>query len=166
MAETEPEVARLEESLRQCRLELAAVREEQETWAERTAVLERAERRLAELSRALDEHLTATERATEGLRGWLKRRVVPGAPAPEELDELRRIRSSPLFDGAWYLREYPDVARSGMSPALHYLRHGAAERRDPGPDFDAREYAAAHPQLGRGTNLLLHYQASVPGAAQ
>jgi hypothetical protein len=166
MADTEPDVTRLEESLRQCRAELATLRAEQETWGERIAPLELAERRLRELAGALDEHLTDVEHVTPGLKGWLKRRVAAGSPAPDEVGDLAKIRSSPLFDGTWYLQQYPDVVRSGLSPALHYLRHGAAQRKDPGPHFDARAYLKEHPDLPRRVNPLLHYQASVPGVAQ
>jgi hypothetical protein len=167
MADTEPDADRLAESLRRCRLELAAVREEYETQAERLAPLEDAERRLRDLSTALDQHLTAAERVTPGVKGWIKRRVGGApAPAPDEVDAVERIRTSPLFDGAWYLQQYPDVVRSRMSPALHFLRHGAAERKDPGPNFDVRAYLRENPDLPRGTNPLLHYQANVPGVAR
>jgi len=166
MVDTQPDVASLEDSLRQCRLEHAALREEQETWAEHIAPLEEAEKRFEALTVALDERLAATDRATPGLRGWLKRRILPESPTPSEVAGLAKIRSSPLFDGAWYLRHYPDVAATGLSPALHYLRHGGPQRRDPGPNFDARGYAQAHPELPRRGNPLLHYQASVPGIAR
>ncbi len=35
--------------------------------------------------------------------------------------ELQEFRASGAFDEQWYLREYPDVAMSGLDPALHYL---------------------------------------------
>lgn len=44
---------------------------------------------------------------------------------------VRDLIGSGLFDGAWYLREYPDVARSGMDPALHYVMFGRDEGRAP-----------------------------------
>lgn len=34
-------------------------------------------------------------------------------------------------DSDFYLREYPDVARSPISPDHHYVRHGALEGRVP-----------------------------------
>ncbi len=44
----------------------------------------------------------------------------------------------PLFDGKIYLERYPDVARDGANPLLHYLAHGGlgAERRIPHALFD------------------------------
>lgn len=40
---------------------------------------------------------------------------------------IRLIRRSGLFDDAWYLKENPDVATSGIDPARHYLLHGWLE---------------------------------------
>ncbi|MEO9324923.1 hypothetical protein ABFT23_15620 [Nocardioides sp. C4-1] len=88
-----------------------------------------------------------------------------GPPTPEESADLDRLRSSPLFDGAWYLQRYPRVIRTGLSPALHYLRRGAAQRKDPGPHFDAAAYHQANPDLPDTVNALLHYLDHVPGVA-
>lgn len=35
------------------------------------------------------------------------------------------------FDSAWYLRQYPDIAASGVDPWRHFFRHGYAEGRLP-----------------------------------
>jgi hypothetical protein len=68
------------------------------------------------------------------------------------------VRASPLFDGDWYLQHYPDVAAASVDPALHYVMHGAAERRQPGPQFNAARYLSANPDVAlSGTNPLLHY---------
>ena len=48
-----------------------------------------------------------------------------------ELSSDQSLRT--LFDADWYLAQYEDVARSGLDPLAHYLKHGAAEGRDPGP---------------------------------
>ena len=68
-------------------------------------------------------------------------------PTDEEQRELELIRSSPLFDAAWYLRHYHDVVRSGEEPALHFLRHPTRPIRAPGPDFDTARYLDAHPEV-------------------
>jgi GT2 family glycosyltransferase len=74
------------------------------------------------------------------------------------LNRRDRIASSPLFDGDWYLSQYPDVAGSGLAPALHYALFGAVERRNPGPRFDAGDYFARNPDvLKAGVNPLIHY---------
>jgi hypothetical protein len=79
-----------------------------------------------------------------------------------EQETLRRhvelLTASELFDGNWYLAAYPDVAASGMDPAQHYLRYGAAEGRNPGPRFSTRTYLERYPDVARaGMNPLLHY---------
>lgn len=49
---------------------------------------------------------------------------------------LRRLSESGLFDAAWYASAHPDVAASGMDPAVHFLRYGRLLRRAAGPGFD------------------------------
>jgi hypothetical protein len=64
----------------------------------------------------------------------------------------------PLFDPAFYLRKYPDVAAAGVNPLLHYLKHGAAELRQPHPLFDPGFYLDRNPDVRRaGLNPLVHY---------
>lgn len=79
---------------------------------------------------------------------------------PARLREHRQVRAlyaSGLFDAAFYRRHNPEAAAGGIDPALHYLRHGAAAGRDPGPDFNAAAYLARHPEIAaRGVNPLLH----------
>lgn len=71
------------------------------------------------------------------------------------------IEASGLFDRAWYLNQYPDVAASGMDPLLHYLRFGARMLRNPGPHFDARRYRTAQgAALADDDNPLVHYLTS------
>ncbi|MFC3124175.1 hypothetical protein ACFOD4_03810 [Pseudoroseomonas globiformis] len=58
----------------------------------------------------------------------------------------------------WYLRTYPDVAQAGIDPLDHYVTHGAAEGRDPGPLFNTRWYLETYPDVaGAGVNPLEHY---------
>lgn len=70
----------------------------------------------------------------------------------------RAIRSSGLFDRAWYLDTYPDVAARGVDPLRHYLRHGVREGRDPNRMFSSSWYLAAYPDVAAARiNPLLHY---------
>lgn len=72
---------------------------------------------------------------------------------------IETVQASPLFDGAWYMERYPDVAKSQTDPALHYVRHGAHEGRDPGPAFSTSFYLERHPDVARhGVNPLFHYE--------
>jgi glycosyltransferase involved in cell wall biosynthesis/GT2 family glycosyltransferase len=63
--------------------------------------------------------------------------------------ELRRseLRASGLFDAAWYLARYPDVALSGLTPEDHFRVYGDAMGRNPGPGFDAQAYLDGHRDL-------------------
>jgi hypothetical protein len=68
------------------------------------------------------------------------------------------IRSSPLFDAAWYVTQYNDVARAGIDPAIHYLRHGAVESRRPSVYFDPDFYVSQKPNFSAEIpNPLVHF---------
>lgn len=68
------------------------------------------------------------------------------------------IKSSYLFDSAWYLQEYQDVAKLGMDPVLHFLLHGAKEGRDPSPFFNTEWYLKSYLDVAEaGVNPLVHY---------
>jgi hypothetical protein len=72
-------------------------------------------------------------------------------------DQAEILRGSPLFDANWYLSVYPDLARSGCDPALHYLQWGASEGRNPSSYFETINYMNAFPELKRiDVNPLLH----------
>lgn len=95
-----------------------------------------------------------------GLRRLLLR--VPGVRKQLEQSEQRRelavITGSDLFDPDWYRETYPDIAAAGLDPAMHYLKLGWLETRDPGPDFSTSGYLKANPDVARsGANPLLHY---------
>jgi len=64
----------------------------------------------------------------------------------------------PLFDPAFYLRRYPDVAAAGVNPLVHYLKRGRAELRLPNPVFDPVFYLARNADVREaGIDPLLHY---------
>jgi hypothetical protein len=120
---------------------------------------------------ALKNELAAVRAEADGLRVSLSWRItaplraisvlLPRALSPESL-RLRRqvslVRSSGLFDAAWYLERYGDIARSKLDPAEHYLRCGWREGRRPGPEFDGAKYLRANPDVAAsGVNPLVHY---------
>ena len=78
---------------------------------------------------------------------------------PGSIDrQLSLIAQSGLFEPAWYLAQYPDVAGIGMNPIEHYIRNGAAEGRDPGPGFNTTWYVNAYKDVANdGRNPLVHY---------
>ena len=78
-------------------------------------------------------------------------------PLRHFIDAGLRERRDPnrWFDGAWYTRQYADVAASGAHPLLHYMTEGARQGRDPHPRFDAGWYVRQHPEAA-GNPLLFH----------
>jgi len=80
------------------------------------------------------------------------------ADLPPEAEQAALLASAPLFRGKWYRERYPDVATSGLDPALHYLRHGALLGRLPSRAFDGAAYLADNPDVAAaGWNPLVHY---------
>lgn len=81
--------------------------------------------------------------------------------ATERMDineQIELIKQSPLFEEAWYLAEYPDVARIGMCPVAHYVRYGWRVGRNPSSRFHTRFYLEQYPDVARsGANPLVHY---------
>jgi glycosyltransferase involved in cell wall biosynthesis len=72
---------------------------------------------------------------------------------------IELIRRSPLFDSAFYLTEYPDLAAAGVDPAAHYFLHGGEEGRNPGPYFSTSEYLRQNPEVAAASlNALYHYE--------
>lgn len=70
----------------------------------------------------------------------------------------RLLLDSGIFDPAFYLAEYPDVADAGVNPLLHYLACGAREGRKPNPYFDAAYYVQNNPDVAAsGADPLVHY---------
>lgn len=55
----------------------------------------------------------------------------------------------PLFDTAWYLHSYPDVAAAGSNPLAHYATCGIWEGRRPNPYFVPEWYLSRYPDVGR-----------------
>jgi len=81
-----------------------------------------------------------------------------GAKMSVEDEDVMIIASSGLFNDDWYVRQNPDVARSGFNPLLHYVLHGARENRVPFPGFNARRYIANAELRGPvQRNPLAHY---------
>ena len=60
------------------------------------------------------------------------------------LPNLRKLRQ--VFDSAFYLAKYPDVAAAGVDPFRHYIEDGAAEGRKPHPLFDPDYYLLGIPE--------------------
>ncbi len=153
------ELERLREELAQTRLELARARQDYEEVAETQARLRRSKAKAQKESEILAKSLadTLNKETRERARGaWY--RAGQGRISRQEWEQVQILRQSSYFRPAWYLRQNLDIARGGVDPALHFLRDGHKEGRDPGPKFDVTEYLEAHPDVRRsGMNPLLHF---------
>jgi hypothetical protein len=160
-------LAELTASLRLARREVKLARGEQEVAVE---TLQRVRRQRAALRyqvRLFSDALAAllSERYWEAGRAARRGplgRTRKGRTAEQDL--VAEVEASELFDGGWYLRHNPEVVEAGLSPALHYVRTGAAAGRDPGPAFDTVSYLREHPDACE-TDLppLLHHLRPGPG---
>ncbi|WP_440711277.1 rhamnan synthesis F family protein [Herbiconiux sp. YIM B11900] len=86
--------------------------------------------------------------------------MASGNPDAVGIPRLDPGHPEALFDAAWYLASYPDVAAEiGPGAAwAHFVLHGEAEGRSPGPDFDAEFYRRTHLPL-EGDFPFTHYVA-------
>lgn len=83
-------------------------------------------------------------------------------PDPAQIEEMKfqteQITHCELFDAEWYLVTYPEVAKTGWTPAFDYLRFGVALKRQPSLQFDGLWYLQAYDDVrATGMNPLLHY---------
>lgn len=68
------------------------------------------------------------------------------------------LEGTALFDTAWYLETYPDLAASKLTPLQHYVQYGCWEARNPSPEFNTLNYYLEHPEVAeRGECALFHY---------
>ena len=101
---------------------------------------------------------TADRKVLRSSQGPTKAITIPEEPSQSDGPQRDLIASSSLFDADWYLKQYPDVAAAKLDPALHYLRHGASEGRDPSALFSTRAYLDLYPSVAQSRiNPLVHY---------
>jgi GT2 family glycosyltransferase len=108
-------------------------------------------------------------RASEIIRLWRGEsvlaalRIIRWLSGPSGLRRLYHglvihlVRSTGLFDRAYYLYQNGDVALDGMRPLRHYVAYGDREGRLPMPFFDPAYYRAHAPSRSAQVNALLHY---------
>jgi hypothetical protein len=90
--------------------------------------------------------------------GLVQRALMRAVPWMARRWQVRILRDSGLFDAAWYLAQYPDVQAAGVDPVRHFVIHGAADGRDPGPGFSSAHYLRLYPDVkAAGLNPLVHY---------
>lgn len=125
----------------------------------RESLLLQKDREIKSLTDALEHQGVQRERAFP-VQPWYRRLLrTTGKKMPGRA--VRAITESPLFDDQWYREQYPEVQRSPLfkiSPALHYLKVGGFEGRDPSPNFDSDWYLNVNPDVkSAGINPLYHY---------
>jgi hypothetical protein len=121
------------------------------------AALAASENRAQAQLRALRDQFVDTEAALAKVRRERKKARWAGVFS-ESRRAARALAKSGLVDAAWYLREYPDVAKSKRAPAEHYVNEGYARGYRPNPFFDTRWYLERYEDVRRsGKNPLLHY---------
>ena len=87
---------------------------------------------------------------------WQK--ISTGNKLANKSTEYRTIYKSGLFDEKWYLKQYPEVAETGMEPLQHYLEIGWKESKNPSEKFDTIFYLKNNPDILRaGVSPLKHY---------
>lgn len=70
----------------------------------------------------------------------------------------KEIICTNFFDKEFYLKNYYNVAKSGMDPLLHYLFYGGNEGKYPSLKFNGNKYLNTYPEvLKSGINPLVHY---------
>lgn len=155
-------LARAEKALRQSGRELKWWQIELEHTKEALQRARRQRARLRDQVNTLSDVLATTLSqaywtAQESRGSGMGRLVGRRSSADPEAALVREVEASAAFDGGWYLRTYPKVAGTGLSPALHYVRHGNAMRLDPGPSFSTAAYLERHPDAAdAGLPALLH----------
>ncbi len=151
LAEQDQELIRTREQ------DIAALEAERE---QRLRVEENAARQILVLKQNLAERLEEVgllqkifaERRRESLLATILNHPLVKSPgrwitARARARKLRqRIAESGLFDPAFYVEKYPDVAASGIGPLDHYIQYGASILRDPHPLFCTRYYNSSFPE--------------------
>ena len=121
------------------------------------AALTESENRTPANLRALQDQIVDAE-GTLAKTGRERSRASWAGPFCKSRRAARALAKSGLFDAAWYLREYPDVAASVLAPVVHYSEEGYLRGYRPNPLFDTRWYLGRYEDVRRASiNPLVHY---------
>jgi hypothetical protein len=105
---------------------------------------------------------TITITATDGISTSSKQFSFSSLPSHPITPDVSASGVNPLeaalVDTIYYLANNPDVARTGMDPAVHFAQFGWKEGRNPDALFDVSYYLAHNPDVAAsGIDPLLHY---------
>jgi Glycosyltransferases involved in cell wall biogenesis len=80
-------------------------------------------------------------------------------PTPQQIEEIKVVRASRLFDAEWYRETYAETLHNYFDAATHYVIIGANDLLNPSPMFSTRFYFQKHPDIRKsGINPLMHYE--------
>ena len=65
----------------------------------------------------------------------------------KKIYDYLQVRTSSLYDQKLYCSRYPEVAASGLPPALYYMETGWRLEQDPSLSFSSRKYLARNPDV-------------------
>jgi hypothetical protein len=71
----------------------------------------------------------------------------PDVGPDQKPENIAAMAAAGLFDAAYYLHAYPDIAQAGIDPSNHYFNFGYREGRWPNLYFDTGWYQAQNPEL-------------------
>jgi len=113
-------------------------------------------RRPLERHPVVRQYLLRTLRTSVGLHP--KRFLEAHRRRKQYAEDIRLITQSGLFDSEYYVKLYPEVAGSRLSPIEHYVQIGGREGRRPHALFDGAWYLTQSQQIRElGKNPLVHF---------
>jgi len=86
--------------------------------------------------------------------------VIPSKNKYPTVDKsiLDLIEQSSYFDVKYYLKKYPEVRTSAISPVLHFYQIGGGEGKNPSKYFDTNFYLKSYADVAKdGVNPLYHF---------
>ena len=82
----------------------------------------------------------------------------PGDGQPTIESQVLLVADSRLFDWLWFAERCSQAPQDNIAAAEYYVRAGAFDGLDPGPDFDTMAYYLANPDVAKaGWPALVHY---------
>lgn len=92
------------------------------------------------------------------VREFFRKRSRAFAAYEQEIMDASLIAKTIFFDSIYYREKYPDVASEKIDPALHYLRVGFKEGRQPSEIFNVSAYLDLNKDVKEaGINPVLHW---------
>jgi len=72
-------------------------------------------------------------------------------------EDTRLLKESGLFDAEWYCASYSELDGQ-TDPLKYFVKHGAYDLHNPGPNFDSLKYHIAYPDVtAEGIPAIIHY---------